>query len=231
VLARGEVEHVAVSSDGRQVVWVDRVPRAGWTDRVPDVVVATADGREIKRLPDRTDPCPNSTPGGPCVTFTWPNGLAVIGDQLLITSSCESDDGCTLEQLDLRKATTWSGREIRPRYSDRRYKAYDNIGAGTATTAVVEERGSMFYGDAPPSRAVLVDLATSGVLTVIATAAEGRFIARVSGGLRGWAYTTATSTDDHGNPVGARHYARLPGEGKGAPLIGLPSDVVQIAAA
>lgn len=82
-----------------------------------------------------------------------------------------------------------------------------------------------------PSRAVRVGLPSGEILEVIATAATGRYLNRVSGGRRGVLY--ATEVDPvlvGGGNADVRVYLRLPGEKHGVVVTGLPADVNEVVA-
>lgn len=67
-------------------------------------------------------------------------------------------------------------------------------------------------------RGVRFDLSTGKVLQVVATAAEGRRLDGLSGGPAGVVYVTRGRDD-------VRVYLRLPGESRGVPVEGLPTEV------
>lgn len=63
-----------------------------------------------------------------------------------------------------------------------------------------------------------MDRDTGQVDTVVAVAATGRTMARVTGGTWGWVYTTTGATDVT--------YLRYPSEARGTPLAGLAPTAV-----
>jgi hypothetical protein len=222
---------VAVSPSGTRIAWTER---KHWTS-YPTTALLVADlGRRGLGRPTRAvskKECP-----GECFEGRSPYQLAWAGeDALLLSMSCESDDGCDLHRLAVdtkHLAAGWEAGSSLVQVPDGEsgYRYFDMVSTAGSTEALVVERpGEMNNEHPPPYRAVQIDVRNGRVLRMIATAAKDRWVTGVSGGGRGIAYTSATSSLDPQAPE-QRFYVPLPGEKHGSQLHGVPAGVRELIA-
>lgn len=213
---------LALRADGRALAWTERVEHPTYpTDNLVVADLGAAGTEHVQRVTSSTRDCP-----GECFQGCSPDALSWAGrEALLLTASCESDDGNPLRLLDLAKlAEGWAAASdsIAPPDSEQPYLKYDGGGTATATSGYAVARGGAFDDEGPPERAVRVDLRTGALLEVVATAQEDRYVASITGAASLVVYTTVASFGEAGG-TDPRFYARLAGERRGARLSGLPS--------
>lgn len=222
---------IALRADGDAVAWTEQISHQTYpTDNL--VVADLAEDRleDLRRVTSDPERCPAE-----CFQGCSPDALAWAGDEaLLLTASCESDDGNPLRLLPLEDlGQGWLGGSsgVEPPHSERPYTKYDVGGTATAATgyAVARGHGYGFDGLDLPERAVRLDLRTGKVLELVATAQRDRYVASVTGSGALLVYATTASFGEEGL-VDTRFYARFAGERRGTRLSGLPRRTREVVA-
>ena len=208
---------VAVSVDGGQVAWAEARGSGGSQDLVHG---SLREGVVSRKGSVREDPSrgPEQFTGYGIGHLAW-----VDAGRVAVSVAVESDDGPDVKVVDLATRNGWlAGRSVTPTDADRRagYLTYDGIVSDVEGTALAVERPSYLSDQRIPSRAVRVDLRDGSVEQVVAVPGEQRDVVAVSGGAHALYVTERRDGSDRVVSL------RWPGEAKGAPLTGLPSDVV-----
>jgi hypothetical protein len=223
VISRNASVGVSVRVDGLAVAWTEN-------ENNQDVVVAdvdpeSADAKERTRMP--------YAPGAPAGGI--PEGLADVDwlspRRLAVNDVGDSDEGRGLCLVDLDKPRPKSqvgfSPCVKPGPAEQRagYAYFEQAVPVSASEAVVVERARNCCGDddatRPGGRAVRIRLSDGAVLGVLATPRAGRDVVDVSGRGTALLYTTAVNFRDQ--LVVSLRWA---GETRGAPLTGLPPDLV-----
>jgi hypothetical protein len=212
---------VGVRPGGGAVAWTEN-------SNNPDLVVTDLEGETPKEL-SRAHYAPTTPNGG------LPSGLAEVdwvGPRWVgVTDVADSDEGNGLCLVDLDKARpkTQVGFTpcLQPGAADRRsgYSRFEQAAPGSGTSDVITiERAQYCFCDddarAPGARAVRVSAADGAVLEVVATPRAGRDVIDISGSARAVLYVTAQQGSDRTVSL------RWAGETRGAPLTGLPADLL-----
>ena len=221
--------NVSVRADGKALAWSNHAPEANGT-----VSTATFAGEQLadvrRYLADPKKPAGSGTDqsftGAGVDAISW-SGTAA----LTISIGVQSDDGSRLVRMPLTPDSAKRGwlamSAVQVPQADRQkgYFTYDSVTSANRLTAYAVERAQgLGEGPQPPDRAVQVDLATGRILDVIATAAEGRYMASVTGSTT-VLYATGAEKQD------LTVYVRYPGERAGSPVAGLPPGVRVVYAA
>ncbi|MBK5305740.1 MAG: hypothetical protein JJD92_03535 [Frankiaceae bacterium] len=208
---------VGVRADGRALAW---------TEGNQDLVIADLAG-DVATVRARMPYAEGAPPGG------YPEGLGDldwIGARTLVgTAVGDSDESIGLCVIDLDHPRghpgAGFGRCLRPQGAEAQkgYAHFEEAALVAPGEAVVVERGQDCCGendDAPAGRAVRLRLSDGAVLGVFATPRDGREVVDVSGGARAVLYTTARDGKELAVSL------RRAGEARGAPLTGLPTDLL-----
>ncbi len=212
---------VALSDDGTRLAWAQVSPGENQLLGVGQLSAQAALTGERRLLSRAGQPAT----GGRAFTGTAVQSLAWADDgSLLVSTLVESDDGPDLLRVDVASPRTrgWLDDGVPVEVPDEDYLTYDSVVSVAGGTALAVERGSYLDEQAPPSRAVRVEVASGRVIDLVATAADGRALRGVSGSAEAVLYTTGR---DDGSDV--KHYLRRAGEQRGTPVSGLPADVEQ----
>lgn len=209
---------VSLSSSGSSLAWT----APGAKDQ-PDLVVATLDGARlgpVTRIPALD---PGETPSEAplqCCNLAWSGE-----DVLLVSYAYDDDVNGELARVPISgRRSGWTHATL----LDGEDRTWPITFGGTSSTdrgrVLVAQEGFVDPDGTDVFRAVELDARTGAVLGVVADAAKGRSVTRVSGGARGVLYRTEGFNGD------ARTYWRAPGQVKGALLQGLPKDVLDVVA-
>lgn len=208
---------VAVDRDGRRAAWGETRGSGGSQELVHGTLregVVTRQGS----IPEDPSRGPDEFTGYGIGQLAW-----VDAGRVAVSVGVESDDGPEVRVVDLATRKGWrAGRSVSPTEADRRagYVTYDGILGAAGMSALAVERASWMDEDRVPSRAVRVDLRDGSVEQVVAVPGERRDVVAVSGGAH--ALYVTEERDGSYRVVSLR----WPGETKGAPVTGLPADVV-----
>jgi hypothetical protein len=216
---------VGVRADGGAVAWTERATN-------PDLVVADLDGNGAAKVRSRSRYAPNAPEGG------LPEGLTDVDwfapGRIAVTDIADSDEGKGLCFFDVGKPRP-SGQMgftpcLEPRPAEQRsgYAHFEQAVPVSDTDVIVVERARGCCDDnanAPGARAVRIRISDGAVLEVVATPRAGRDVVDISGSARAVVYTTAVDRD-HELVVSLR----WAGEAHGAPLTGLPADLIRVTA-
>ncbi|MDT7571495.1 MAG: hypothetical protein QOE05_1669 [Actinomycetota bacterium] len=221
VLSKNASRGVSVRGDGRAVAWTEN-------EANPDLVVADFDG-DVAKERTRLRYAPAPPPGG------LPEGLADVdwvGPRRIAVNDVADDDegkGLCLVDVDKPRAKTAAGFApcVKPGPAEQRAGyAYFEEAAGVSDTEVlaIERAKDCFCDDlsnVPGARAVRLRLTDGAVLGVLATPRPGRDVVDISGSDRALLYMTAGKVNYQ--PTLSLRWA---GEPRGAPLTGLPADLL-----
>jgi hypothetical protein len=219
----GDVLSVGVRADGRAVAWVEYN-----TDSALVIADVDPDSGEAKER-SRMHYAPGAPPGG------MPEGIADVDwlgpRRLAVNDVGDSDEGKGLCLVDLDKPRPKSqvgfSPCVTPGPAEQRagYVYFEQAVPVSGSEAVVVERARNCCGDddakRPGARAVRIRFSDGAVLGVLATPRAGRDVVDVSGRASALLYTTAVNFREQ--LVVSLRWA---GETRGAPLTGLPADLV-----
>lgn len=208
---------VAVDRGGRRIAWGEMRGPQGAQDLVHGTLRQGVVVRQGS-VPEDPSRGPEEFTGYGIAALAW-----VDAGRVAVSVGVESDDGPDVKVVDLTTRKGWrAGWSVTPTEADRRagYDTYDGIVGAAGRWALAVERATWMDEKRVPSRAVRVDLRDGSVEQVVAVPGERRDVVAVSGGAHALYVTDARDGSDRVVSL------RWPGEAKGAPLTGLPADVV-----
>jgi hypothetical protein len=225
-VVRPEVNELqlGVRADGRALAWTE----GGQYLVIADLAGAVATVRSRMLYAD-------DAPEG-----AYPESLDAvdwIGPRTLVgTAGGDSDESVGLCVIDLDdprpEQHVGFGRCVHPSgpEADHGYAHFEHAALVAPDDAVVIERPQWCCSDEnpkPPARAVRLRLSDGVVLGVFATPRPGRDVLDVSGGARAVLYTTGVVGEETSDLTVSLRWA---GEAHGAPVTGLPDDLLQATA-
>ena len=205
-----EALHVAVRADGRAVAWTEYTPTAL-------VVADLAGDTTTERRRDEGEP------------LSGLGQVAWLGPHTLVaTDVADSDEGEGVCVIDTARPRG-NRRCLQPGPEERRkgYERFEDAAPAENGYVITVERARWCCiqgAPKPPARAARVRLSDGKVVGVVATARTGRDVVDVSGGPRAVLYTTAAEGRDLVVSL------RWAGDARGAPVTGLPADLLLAAA-
>jgi hypothetical protein len=208
------VRAVALSVSGQQLAWaVQEVEGRGVT-----LVAQRAPGGPLQRIPAYSAVQEEDILGV--------GDLAWSGDDtLLVSHGYDSDVNGSIARVSLDNPSRgWTeGPMVEPAMPDGESSVPTGTAASTDNGRVLAVL-QILSSDPPTFRALDIDIATGQVLT-IATAEKTRQMQSVSGGPAGVLYRTNSYDGED-----LRTYWRAPGQQRGRPITGLPSDAFAVVA-
>jgi hypothetical protein len=220
VVARNAGDAVGVRDDGRALAWTDNGGNENQTLLVADLTGDAASVRSQQKY----------APGYPAGAAALESltQLDWLGPRTLAaTSEGQDDEGRGLCVVDLDRPRQHEGigfgRCLHPA-SGSGYAHFEQAASLDNGVVVAVERDFSCCSDSgqrASGRAVTLRLSDGAVLGVFATARPGRDVVDVSGGSRAVLYTTAVNYTKQ-----LAVYVRWRGDAHGAPLDGLPADLL-----
>jgi hypothetical protein len=216
---------LALSFTGRSLAWVDLDSGPPEHSSYHDVCGGRFDGRRVSQ-----PVCIPAREPGEQLEDTYPamgvSALAWASENTLLISNSVDDDvnaSIAIARIDVGDPPPWD-ESTYVRTDGDTWPLISGAVSSSATSDVLLVQGGFASTGAQTGRAVRMNVTSGRIVDVVATALPGRQVRSVSGGERGVLYRTGDYDRD------VRTYWRMPGEKRGLPLLGLPSDARDVLA-